>query len=65
MKCAAQEISSNDMVEFRLCGAVDPTANIAVSYLQNLIKDNYFFTKVKDETHMVINLEDYKNDISL
>ena len=65
MMCAAQEISSNDMVEFRLCGAVDPTANIAVSYLQNLIKGNYFFTKVKDETHMVINLEDYKNDISL
>lgn len=65
MKETTQNISSNDMVEFLLSGEVDPTANIAVSYLQNLVKSDFFFVKVKDETHMAINPEDYKNDISL
>lgn len=65
MKAAAQSIPSDDMVEFLLSGRVDPTANIAISYLQNLIKRDFFFSKVKDETHMAINPADYKNDISL
>ena len=65
MKMAAQNISSDDMVEFILSGEVDPMANIALSYLQNLAKSNFFFVKVKDETRMTINPEDYKNDISL
>ncbi len=65
MKAAAQSISADDMVEFLLSGKTDPSANIAVSYLQNLIKSDFFFSKVKDETHMAINPEDYKNDISL
>ena len=60
MKETTQNISSNDMVEFLLSGEVDPTANIAVSYLQNLVKSDFFFVKVKDETHMAINPEDYK-----
>ena len=65
MKRAAQNISSDDMVEFVLSGGVDPMANIALSYLQNLAKSNFFFVKVKDETRMTINPENYKNDISL
>ena len=47
MKRVAQNISSDDMVEFVLSGGVDPMANIALSYLQNLAKSNFFFVKVK------------------
>ena len=65
MKVAAQGIPSEDMVEFLLSGGVDPTANLAVSYLQNLVKRDFFFVKVKDQTHLAINPEDYKHDISL
>ena len=65
MKAAAQGIPSEDMVEFLLFGGVDPTANLAVSYLQNLVKSDFFFVKVKDQTHLAINPEDYKHDISL
>ncbi len=65
MKEASRGIDSGDMIEFLLSGGVDPTANIAIPYLQNLVKRDFFFTKVKDETHMAINPEDYKNDISL
>lgn len=65
MKSAVQGIQPDDMVEFILTGYSDPTANIAVSYLQNLINNSFFFTKVKNESRMAINPEDYKNDISL
>lgn len=65
MKETSAGICSNDMVEFLLTGGIDPTANIAISYLQNLVKRDFFFSKVKDETHMAINPDDYKNDISL
>ena len=65
MKEATQNISSEDMVEFLLSGELDPTANIAVSYLQNLVKSDFFFVKIKNETHMAINPDDFKNDISL
>ena len=66
MKQSVQEISSEDMVEFVLTGEVDPTDNIAVSYLQDRMNGlGFFFSKVKDETHMAIDPEDYKNDISL
>ena len=53
------------MVEILLTGEVDPTANIAVSYLQNLLRPRFFFSKIKNETRMRIDPNDYKNDISL
>ncbi len=63
---AAEAIPAEDMVEFVLTGAVDPTANLAVPYLENLMaRQDFFFSKVKDETHMAIHPEDYEKDISL
>ena len=47
MRQATQGISSEDMVEFLLTGAIDPTVNIAVSYLQNLMNKKFLFSKVK------------------
>lgn len=47
MKEAAQNISSEDMVEFLLSGEVDPTANIAVSYLQDLVKSDFSLLRSK------------------
>lgn len=65
MRMASKDIDSRDMVEFVLTGSIDPTANIAISYLNNLIKDEFFFSKIKDSTRMSINPEDYRNDVSL
>ncbi len=66
MLTEAEGIRREDMVEFLLTGAVDPTANIALDYLQKMVaQQGFFFTKVKDETHMAIHPEDYQNDISL
>ncbi len=66
MLTAAEQIPAGDMVEFVLTGAVDPTANIAVPYLENrMAQQDFFFSRVKDETRMAIRPEDYQNDISL
>lgn len=61
----SHDISSKDMVEFILSGGMEPASNIDIQYLQDIIKDKFFFVKVKDETHLSINPDDYKNDISL
>lgn len=62
---SAGNIKRTDMVEFILSGYSDPTANIAVPYVESYLKGSYFFCKVKNESHMKIDPNDYKNDISL
>lgn len=47
MKRAAQNISSDDMVEFVLSGGIDPMANIALSYLQNLAKATFSLLRLR------------------
>lgn len=65
MAAAAQGISREDMVEFILTGHSDPGADLAVSYLQDLVKDDFFFAKVKDETRLALDPAAYENDVSL
>ncbi len=65
MRSVAESFSSDDMVEYILTGCYDPMTDIAVSYLQNLVKGDFFFTKVKNKSRMAIDPDNYKNDISL
>ena len=65
MREAARAIPQRDMVEFLLTGHSDPAANIAVPYLQSLMKDSFCFVKVKNESRMAIDPAAYQNDVSL
>lgn len=65
MKRAAQNISSDDMDRVCSFRRGRSYGQYCITYLQNLAKSNFFFVKVKDETRMTINPENYKNDISL
>lgn len=65
VKRASQNIDKKDMVEFILTGAADPSARIAKKYLYNLMEDDFFFVKIKDETKLILDPKDYENDISL
>lgn len=65
MKEKTKAIDSNDMVEFVLTGRSTPESRISVRYLQNLVKNDFFFSKIRDESKLIINFEEYKNDISL
>ena len=65
MDDAVAEISSDDMVEFVLTGQSDPRNDISAAYLQRLNRSKYFFSRVKDQSGIAINPDDFKNDISL
>lgn len=65
MREAARDIPEQDMVEFLLTGHSAPTADISLTYLQDQINSRFFFTRVKDESHMAIDPEAYQNDVSL
>ncbi len=65
MQEAAKDISRDDMVEFLLRGHVALDTGISADYLQNLIKSQFFFTKVKNLATLALDPRDYENDISL
>ena len=65
MKQAVAEIPKEDMVEFLLTGKTDPGTDLSVPYLQELVKGKFDFAKVKDETAMALDPEQFQNDISL
>ena len=62
-ECA--EISSDDMVEFFLTGQSDPQIDVSASYLQRAIRMKFFFSRVKDQSRVAIDPEDFANDVSL
>lgn len=65
MKDAAQGIRPEDMVEFVLTGRCAPEALISVPYLHSRAEQDFFFVKIKDETRLAIDAQDYAKDISL
>lgn len=62
---ASRDILPDDMAEFVLTGEVSPEADISVSFLQDQLAPDFFFSKVKDETKLEIRPEQYQNDVSL
>lgn len=65
MRQAAQGIGRENMVEFVLTGSCLPQAQIAGKYLYSRAADDFFFTKIKDETRLAVDPEDYAKDVSL
>ena len=65
MRDVAAQISHEDMVEFVLTGHREPTTDLALSYLRNLLRKDFFFIHIKDESKLVLNPKDYENDVSL
>ena len=65
MKEQARGLSPEDMVEFLLTGESDPTADISAPYLQQTLQGSFFFVKVKDEIHLALDADAYRNDVSL
>lgn len=65
IRSASAGISAGDMVEFILTGSVDTGADLSRQYLQNMIAQDFFFSKIKVETRLAIDPRDYANDVSL
>jgi len=54
-----------DMVQIRLVGKTDINSEKDVEYIENSLKDDFYYLKVVDETGIRIDYEALKHDISL
>ena len=54
-----------DMIRIRLIGARDLGHSFDTDAILASLKDSYYYAEVKDDTHIKISAEDFKNDLSL
>ena len=54
-----------DMVKIILVGQCDVKANNDTMQLLSYLKNNFYFAKLEDKSKTIINVDDYKNDVSL
>ncbi len=65
LKSFSTTISQDDLVEFILTGSKQLDSFISISYIEQMIQNDFFYVRVKDERKLAIRKEDYQNDISL
>lgn len=62
---AVEEIPARDMVKVVLTGEVSPEAEKDTVWLERWLKEDYYYLRVKDQTTLKIEPEEYQYDISL
>lgn len=65
MLASVAEIAQKDMVKVVLVGTCSAETQIDLAHLRSVLAERFYFAKVKDETRLSINAEDYAHDISL
>ena len=58
-------IHPDDLVKINLIGTYTTNTKKDIVNFENLLKDKFFFGRVKDKTTIKINIDDYKYDVSL
>ena len=65
MLASVRDIAQKDMVKVVLVGTSPAEATLDLTHLRSVLTERFYFAKVKDETRIFINAEDYAHDISL
>ena len=65
MLASVAEIAATDMVKVVLTGTCPADAILDLAHLRAILAERFYFAKIKDETRLSINAEDYAHDISL
>ena len=65
MLASVKDILQKDMVKVNLKGTRPAEAMLDLAHLRGILAERFYFAKVKDETRLSINAEDYAHDISL
>ena len=65
MEQAAKDISSESMVKFTLSGSYTLETQKDLGFLRKMLEPNFYFVKIKDESHLKIEKESYEHDVSL
>ena len=65
MLASVAHIVAADMVKVVLTGTCPTETMLDLSHLRGVLAERFYFAKIKDETRLSINAEDYAHDISL
>ena len=65
MLASVKDIPQKDMVKVLLTGICPAETMLDLTHLRGVLCEKFYFAKVKDETSLSINAEDYAHDISL
>lgn len=65
MRAACGEIDRRDLVKFTLTGTYTPDTQKDLSFLRRAFAEEFFFVKIKDESRLELQREEYINDVSL
>lgn len=65
MLASVKDIPKKDMVKVVLTGTCPAETILDLTHLRGVLCEKFYFAKVKDETRLSINAEDYAHDISL
>ena len=62
---ATRAIPSSDLVKAVLVGKVSGEAQKDLTHLSGVLSERFYFAKLRDESRLLINPEDYRHDVSL
>ena len=65
MLTSVRGIPQKEMVKVILTGACSAETMLDLTHLRGVLCEKFYFAKVKDETRLSINAENYAHDISL
>lgn len=59
------DISKDSMIKINLIGAISENLNIDIDLLSSALNELYYFVKIVNKTRLNINIDNYKNDVSI
>lgn len=65
MAMASAGIDRKDLVKFTLTGGFNADTQKDTGFLRRAFEDEFYFVRIKDESRLAIQREDYINDVSL
>ena len=65
LKTAAAGIDGTDLVKFVLTGTYTLQTQKDIRFLQQMLEQEFWFVKIKDETTLAVDRREYEHDISL
>ena len=65
MEQAAEKVPETSLVKFTLTGGYTLDTQKDLRFLQKSLASRFYFTKIKDESRLIMERADYEHDISL
>ena len=60
-----KDISKDNLIKIKLTGDITEDTDLNIDFIQNNLNETYYLVKIENNTKLKIDIEKYKNDISL